>query len=78
MLASYKSRLMRLLQFFCLALGLHASAQSGSGSINGTVVDPSGAVVANAVVEIHQPVSHFDRSTTTDSSGKFSVPECSV
>src|SRR5208337_1819073 len=52
-----------------------ANAQSGggSGSINGTVLDPSGAVVANASVEIHHAVSGFDRTTTTDSSGKFSL-----
>jgi hypothetical protein len=43
-----------------------------SGSINGTVLDPSGAVVANAGVEIHNPVSGFDRTTTTDSKGNFS------
>jgi hypothetical protein len=60
---------------FCLAASL-VSAQSGSnsGSINGTVLDPTGAVVPNATVEIHNPVSHFDRSTTTDKSGDFSVP----
>src|SRR5208283_510146 len=51
-----------------------AKAQSGgnSGSISGTVLDPSGAVVANAGVEIHNPVSGFDRTTTTDSKGNFS------
>lgn len=51
-----------------------ADAQSGgsSGSIDGTVLDPSGAVVANATVEIHNAVSGFDRTTTTDSDGKFS------
>jgi hypothetical protein len=55
-------------------LGLVAArAQNvgNSGSINGSVVDPTGAVVAKAVVEIRNPVSGFDRSTTTDSSGKF-------
>src|SRR5580704_1343391 len=58
---------------FYLALGLHASAQSvgNSGSINGTVLDPTGAVVAKATVEIRNPVSGFDRSATTDASGKF-------
>ncbi|MGA9210477.1 MAG: TonB-dependent receptor, partial [Terriglobales bacterium] len=45
-----------------------------SGSINGTVADPSKAVVPNAIVEIRNPVSGFERSTTTDSSGKFSIP----
>ncbi len=62
-----------------LALFLFASlglAQSGgnSASINGTVFDPTGAVVPDATVEIHNPVSHFDRSVTTDKSGNFSFP----
>ena len=53
-----------------------ANAQSGgsSASISGTVLDPSDAVVANARVEIHNAVSGFDRTTTTDSNGKFSFP----
>jgi hypothetical protein len=59
-----------------LTLGLiGVSAQSGgsSTSVNGTVLDPSGAVVPGATVEIHNPVSHFDRTTTTDSVGKFTI-----
>src|SRR5580658_11362242 len=48
-----------------------AQSVSNSGSINGSVVDPTGAVVAKATVEIRNPVSGFDRSTTTDDSGKF-------
>jgi hypothetical protein len=53
-----------------------ANAQSGgtSSGISGTVLDPSGAVVANATVEIHNAVSGFDRTTTTDSKGSFSFP----
>ncbi len=51
-----------------------AMAQSGGSSISGTVVDPSGAVVANANVEIHNAVSGYDRTTTTDSNGNFSFP----
>src|SRR6202167_5659624 len=73
MLASYKKSLHAAFAVvFCLALGLQASAQSGSGSLNGTVFDPSGAVVANAKVEIHQAVSGLDRTTTTDGKGNFS------
>jgi hypothetical protein len=51
-----------------------ANAQSGgsSGSINGTVLDPSGAVVANATVEIHQAVSGYDQTTISDNNWKFS------
>ncbi|HEY6370736.1 MAG TPA: TonB-dependent receptor [Candidatus Sulfotelmatobacter sp.] len=41
-------------------------------SITGTVLDPTGAVVASATVEIHNPVSRYDRSTRTDATGKFS------
>jgi hypothetical protein len=51
-------------------------AQSGgnSTSVTGTVLDPSGAVVPNATVEIHNPVSQFQRTTTTDDKGNFSIP----
>jgi hypothetical protein len=57
--------------FGMLVLPVVVRAQGGS-SISGTVVDPSGGVVANATVEIHNPVSGYDRSTTTDASGAFS------
>ncbi|MCU1272269.1 MAG: Oar protein [Acidobacteriaceae bacterium] len=58
-----------------LAVGLSAFAQSGSStSVIGTVVDPSGAVIPNATVEIHNPVSGFERITTTDGSGRFAIP----
>ena len=56
-----------------LSVGI-AKAQSGGSSISGTVLDPSGAVVANANVEIHNAVSGYDRTTTTDSKGNFNFP----
>ncbi len=63
-----------LATLFCVCGSLSAQSSGNSGSINGTVLDPTGAVVPNATVEIHNPVSHFDRSTTTDKSGAFSFP----
>ena len=73
MLASYKKSLYAaFVVVFYLASGLHANGQSNSASLSGTVLDSSGAVVPNATVEIHNPVSHFDRSTITDGSGHFS------
>jgi Carboxypeptidase regulatory-like domain len=54
----------------CFA-SLSPAAYAQGGSVSGTVKDPSGAVVANATVEIHNLVSAFDRSATTDSSGNF-------
>jgi hypothetical protein len=77
MLAFHKNPLLAaLLVIFYLASGAGAYAQSGgnSTSVAGTVSDPSGAVVPSATVEIHNPVSAFSRITTTDSAGKFSIP----
>ena len=51
---------------------LKAQSAGSSGSINGTVVDPSAAVVKNANVKISNPVSGYERSTATDASGHFS------
>jgi hypothetical protein len=59
----------------CLALSLACAfsclAQSSSGTIQGSVLDPSGAVIASAVVTIQNPVSHYTRSAASDSQGKF-------
>ena len=44
---------------------------SGNSSLSGVVSDPTGAVVPGATVEIHNPVSQFSRSTTTDGEGRF-------
>src|SRR5271170_7893792 len=77
MLASYQKSLhATFIVVSCLTLSLQAYAQSGgsSGSVNGTVLDPTGAVVPDAIVEIHNPVSQFDLTTITDKSGNFSFP----
>jgi hypothetical protein len=68
----YRARLAALAAL-ALSLAATAGAQSAgnSGSIDGTVTDPTGAVVSKARVEIRNPVSGFDRSAMTDSSGKF-------
>jgi hypothetical protein len=75
MLASYqKSRLATLLLMLLMSV-LTAYAQSGSStSITGTVVDPSGAVVSNATVEVRNPVSGFVRTAITDAAGAFVIP----
>jgi hypothetical protein len=77
MLASYaKSLRATFVVALYLALSLNTHAQSGgsSATVNGTVVDPSGAVVPNAAVEMHNPVSGFVRNTVTDNAGKFTIP----
>jgi Carboxypeptidase regulatory-like domain len=76
MLASYKKSLSAaFLITFSMVLGPIANAQSGnSTSITGTVLDPSGAVVVNAAVEVRNPVSGYSRSAVTDAAGKFTIP----
>ncbi len=72
MLSSFQVRGAVLAIALCVVAGIAGAQSAGnSGSIDGTVLDPTGAVVAKAIVEIRNPVSGFDRSTTTDSAGKF-------
>src|SRR5579863_4951559 len=62
--------------FTCLLLAcagaLACFAQSGgSGSLQGTVTDPTGAIIAGATVSIDNPVSHYSRTMSSDAQGKF-------
>jgi hypothetical protein len=57
---------------FLPAIVLAQSANSGT--ISGTVIDPAGAVVAGAKVEILNPVSQYSRATVSDANGHFSFP----
>jgi hypothetical protein len=43
--------------------------QANSGTVRATVLDPSGAAIAGATVEIQNPVSHYDQSEKTDGQG---------
>jgi len=62
--------------FFALVLlcplgELYAQSLGNAGTIEGSVIDPSGAAIANATVEIQNPVSQYTRSTQTNSQGNF-------
>jgi len=49
-------------------------AQSRSSTtLNGSVVDPTGAVVPGATVEIANPVSQFQKTATADAGGSFTI-----
>ena len=56
-----------------LALCLPAFAQSDNSSISGIVKDPTGAVVANAKVIVKNEGTAFERQTTTNESGFYTV-----
>jgi hypothetical protein len=43
----------------------------GAGTVQGTVKDPTGGVMQAAQVRIDNPVTGFNRTTTTDASGRF-------
>ena len=66
------------LHFLAVCFSIHPAAllaQTGtSGTITGVVKDPSGAVVANAVVTIDDPVSGYMRTANTGSAGDFTFP----
>jgi hypothetical protein len=72
MFTSYQWRFGAIFAVTLLSTLVWSQSVGNSGSINGSVVDPTGAVVPNAQVEIRNPVSGFDRTTTADSMGKFS------
>src|SRR5450756_1986663 len=57
----------------CLfAIGSSAMAQDTS-SLSGSVLDVSGAVVANAKIAVHNNATGSDRQITTNESGNFTL-----
>jgi hypothetical protein len=46
-------------------------AQTNSGSVAGTVTDPTGAIIPGATVTIQNPVSGYTRTAQSNSQGKF-------
>ncbi len=57
-----------------LALSLAANAVAqDTGSITGTVMDPSGAIVPGAQVQITSPATGVTRSATTNAQGDYLV-----
>lgn len=55
----------------CVFTGTNASAQATTGSIVGTVTDPTQAVIPNAAVTVTNVSTSVARSTKTDASGHY-------
>jgi hypothetical protein len=68
-----KTLLLWLLSVGLVALSHEAQAQSlgNAGTITGTVVDPSGAVIPGATVTIANPVTGYTNQTKTGGDGSF-------
>jgi hypothetical protein len=62
--------------FVLLVAGMAAfpQAQSTSGDVKGSVLDPSGLAIAKAKLTITNPDRAITRATDSDSSGEFNLP----
>src|SRR5580692_7115237 len=58
-----------------IALGSAAFAQSDRGSITGVVVDPGGAVVANATIEAKSAETGARYEAATTATGNYTISE---
>src|SRR3989449_6844288 len=58
-----------------LALAAATNAQTFRGAINGTVTDPSGAVVPNAQVKATETATSIDHNTVTTGDGQFAFQD---
>ncbi len=67
--------MMKIASVMCVCFaGMLSFAQStsgNSGTVHGAVLDPSGAAVVGALVEISNSVSHYDQKVVADGEGKF-------
>jgi outer membrane receptor protein involved in Fe transport len=61
--------------FAVLALTFSAFAQVQNGQFTGTVSDPTGAAIANAKVTVNNAAIDLNLTTTTNSSGNYTVKE---
>src|SRR5579859_1243309 len=61
--------------FVLLSVTIAANAQTFRGAINGTVSDPSGAVVPNAQVKATEVATGLDHNTVTTSDGQFAFQD---
>ena len=63
---------------FLFSAVLPATAQTYRGAINGTVTDPSGAVVPGAAVKATNKATGIDHATVSTSDGQFAFQDLPV
>src|ERR1700680_3530106 len=64
--------------FLFLILSVSVLAQTFRGTLSGTVVDPLGAVVGGAVVQLSNPATGLVQTMQSNSAGEFLFPELQV
>ncbi|HEX8713568.1 MAG TPA: carboxypeptidase-like regulatory domain-containing protein, partial [Terracidiphilus sp.] len=65
------SRIIFLAAFFVASFPVLASQGGNAGSVQGTVTDPTGAVIPGASIRLSNDRSGFDRSLKSDAQGEF-------
>src|SRR5271165_2891693 len=55
----------------CFSYAYAQSSGGNAGTVHGLVLDPSGAAIAGATVQIENPVSHYSQTAKADNQGNF-------
>ncbi len=66
-----------VLLFTVLALSVSAQV-AGTGNIQGSITDPSGAIIPNATITVVQNSTQTVHKATSDSSGQYSLPNLEI
>ncbi len=66
--------LISLFALFLFCMSAFGQSQATTGVIQGTVVDPNGAVVSGASVNVKNTGTGFERNVTSNSDGFFTAP----
>jgi hypothetical protein len=66
-----RGTMFRILPVLALFLSAISASAQNAGNVRGTLTDPSGAVVPNAVIHLMNDVSGFDQTATTNAQGQF-------
>jgi len=73
-----KFNIRRLVVLFAVVVGLPFYALAQNAAVVGTVTDPSGAVVPNVTVTSTNTATGLSRSTTTNESGQYALPDLQI
>jgi hypothetical protein len=73
-----RGRVFLVLALFAVIGATALWGQAVNGTISGTVIDPSGAAIAGATVEVKNTATQVVRNVTTNAQGRFTVPELFV
>src|SRR5436189_5490297 len=74
-LFNHTLRVLSLAAVLVLCLTVIAFAQETTGRISGQVVDPAGAIVANAEITLTNVATHELRKAQTDESGNYTFTQ---